>query len=180
MALGEKKEQVERDIMSALVKLQKGSKDLLSTVSIRQLAEQDLEREEDLAFRKAVEDADLFIREGSYDHAFDRIHTAFSDYIKHILTEHDVHFETDKSVYALLTKLQGYYDSHIQPSEVGDRIKNILLSTGELMDTINELRNSIAAVHPDGQLIKKREAQLAMGMADSVVDYIEDIEKELS
>ena len=48
------------------------------------------------------------------------------------------------------------------------------------MDTINELRNSIAAVHPDGQLIKKREAQLAMGMADSVVDYIEDIEKELS
>lgn len=47
------------------------------------------------------------------------------------------------------------------------------------MDTINELRNSIAAVHPDGQLIK-REAQLAMGMADSVVDYIEDIEKELS
>ena len=86
MALGEKKEQVERDIMSALVKFQKGSKDLLSTVSIRQLAEQDLEREEDLAFRKAVEDADLFIREGSYDHAFDRIHTAFSDYIKHILT----------------------------------------------------------------------------------------------
>ena len=180
MALGEKKEQVERDIMSALVKFQKGSKDLLSTVSIRQLAEQDLEREENLAFRKAVEDADLFVREGSYDQAFDRIYAAFSDYIRHILTAHDVHFETDESVYALLVKLQGCYSSRIEPSNVGARIRAIFLSTGELMDTINELRNSITAVHPDGQLIEKRNAQLAAGLANSIIDYIEDVEKELS
>ena len=36
MALGDKKDQVERDIMSALVPFQKGSRDLLSTVSICQ------------------------------------------------------------------------------------------------------------------------------------------------
>ena len=45
-ALGEGKEQLEKDIMSALVTLQKGSKDLLSTVSIRPLAEENTERTE--------------------------------------------------------------------------------------------------------------------------------------
>ena len=180
MALGEKKEQVERDIMSALVTFQKGSGDLLSTVSIRPLAEQDIDWKDVLPFQKAAEYAELFIREGSYDHALDRIHTAFCDYIKHILTEHGVLFETDESVYALLTKLHGYYSLHIRTSYTGDRIRTILLSTGELMDTINESKNNTTAAHPDGQLIEKREAQLAVDLINSIVDYIDDIEKELS
>ena len=97
-------------------------------------------------------------------------------HIRPILTEHNVHFETDESVYALLTKLHGYYCSHIPPADTVDRIKPLLLSTGEVMDTINESRNSITLAHPDGQLIEKREAQLAIGLANSIVDYIEDIE----
>ena len=178
--LGEKKEQVERDIMSALVTFQKGSKDLLSTVSIRPLVEQDIEWKDVLPFQKAAEDAEHFIRDGSYDNAFDRIHTAFFDYVKHILTEHDVRFETDESVYALLTKLHGYYCTHIRLSYTGDRIRTILLSTGDLMDTINESKNNATAANPDGQLIEKREAQLAVDLINSIVDYIDDIEKELS
>ena len=53
MALGEKKEQVERDIMSVLVTFQKGSRDLLSTVSIHPLAEQSIDGKDDLPFQKA-------------------------------------------------------------------------------------------------------------------------------
>ena len=179
-ALGDRKEQAERDIMSALVTFQKGSRDLLSTVSIRPLAEQNIEWKDVLPFQKAAEDAELFISEGSYDHAFDRIHTAFSDYIKHILTEHDVLFETEESAYALLTKLHGYYCSHIHLPDAGDRIRTILLCSGELIDTINELRKNTSAAHTDGQLIEKREAQLAVNLIRSIVDYIDDIEKELS
>lgn len=171
-ALGEKKEQVERDIMSALVPFQKGSKNLLSTVSIRPLNEQNAEGKEDLTFQKAVEEAELFIRGGCFEDAFDRIYSAFSDYINHILTEHDVYFETDESVYALLTKLHEYYCSHIQTADAADRIKPLMLSTGEVMDKINESRNSITLAHPDGQLIDKREAQLVIGLANSIVDYI--------
>lgn len=126
MALG-KKEQVERDIMSALVPFQKESRDLLSTVSIRPLIEQNMYWKDTLSFQKAAEDAELFINEGSYDLAFDRINMAFSDYIKHILAEHDVPFETDVSVYSLLTKLHGYYCSHIRPEAAGDRSKTVLL-----------------------------------------------------
>ena len=149
-ALGDRKEQVERDIMSALVTFQKGSKDLLSTVSICPLAEQDIEWTEALPFQKAVEDAGLFMREGNYDDAFDRIHTAFSDYIK-----------------------------YIQQSDVGDRAKTILQGAGEIISAINELRNNITAAHPDGQMLEKREALLAIDIAESIVEYIDDIEKKL-
>ena len=178
-ALGDKKEQLEKDIMSALVTLQKGSRDLLSTVSIRQAVEQDIEWEEVLPFQKAAEDAELFIRDGRYDFAIDRIHTAFSDYVRHILTKHGMHFEAEDSLTTLLTKLHVYYCSHIQPTDAGDRIKTILQSTGEITNTINELKSNNAAAHQDGQLIGKREAQLAVSLINSIVDYIDDIESEL-
>ena len=48
------------------------------------------------------------------------------------------------------------------------------------MDTINESKNNATAANPDGQLIEKREAQLAVDLINSIVDYIDDIEKELS
>lgn len=177
--LGDRKEQIEKDIMSALVTLQKGSRDLLSTVSIRQAVEQDIEWTEILPFQKAAEDAELFMREGRYDFAFDRIHTAFFDYVRHILTKHGVHIETEDSLPTLLTKLQGYYCSHIQPADAGDRIKTTLQSTGEIINTINKLKRNNEAAHQDGQLIGKREAQLAVSLINSIVDYIDDIESEL-
>ena len=179
-ALGDKRDQVERDIMSALVTLQKGSRDLLSTVSIRPAVEENLEWKDVLPFQKAAEDAELFIREESYDLAFDRIHTAFSDYIKYLLKEHDLHFEKDDSLSELLTKLYEYYCSHIQQKDAGDRIKTILQRTEGIINTIDELKNNNADAHSDGQLIEKREAQLVISLINSIVDYIEDVEKELS
>ncbi len=178
-ALGDKKEQLEKDIMSALVTLQKGSRDLLSTVSIRPAVEQDIEWKEVLPFQKAAEDAELLMREERYDFAFDRIQTAFSDYVRHILTKHGVHLETEDRLSTLVTKLQGYYCSHIQPADAGDRIKTILQSTGEIINTINESKNNNAEAHRDGQVIEKREAQLAVSLTNSIVDYIDDVENEL-
>lgn len=150
MALGDKKDQTEREVMSALVPFQKGSRDLLSTVSIRQSAEQEMDEEEVLPFKKAAEAAELFICVGSYDAAFDCIQIAFSD-----------------------------YSSHIQPANAGDISKTALHSVGDIISSINEMKNSNTAVHPDGQKLEKREAQLALGLINSVVEYIENVEKEL-
>lgn len=151
VALGDKKNQVEKDIMSALVTFQKGSRDLLSTVSVRPALEQSIERKEDKKehpFQRAAEDAELLIREGRYDSAFDCMYSAFSDFIRHLLTEQDASFETD------------------------DRTRTILRSAGETINTINVLRHNTAA-HPDGQMLEKREAQLVISLVNSLVDYIE-------
>ena len=56
MALGDNKEQAEKDIMSALVTFEKGSRDLLSTVSIRPLVEENMDWTEALPLQKAAED----------------------------------------------------------------------------------------------------------------------------
>jgi hypothetical protein len=112
MALGDKKDQAERDIMSALVPFQKGSRDLLSTVSIRPVVEQIMDWNDAIPFQKAAEDAELLMREGKYDIAVDRVLTALSDYTKHLLAEHDV------------------------PSDEDDRVRTILQSVGEIIDAM--------------------------------------------
>lgn len=142
MDLGDNKDQVEKGIMSALVPLQKGSRDLLSTVSIRPAVEEEMDWTETVPFQKAIEDAELFLREGSYDSAFDRIQTAFSDYIKQ--------------------------------ADVDERTKKILRSAEAIIETINELENTEKAAPADRQKIVKRKAQLALGLADAIVEYIED------
>jgi len=142
MDLGDKKDQAEKDIMSALVSFQKGSRDLLSTVSIRPAFEEEMDWTETVPFQKAIEDAELFLREGSYDSAFDRIQTEFSDYIKQ--------------------------------ADVDERTKKILRSAEAIIETINELENTETAAPTDRQKIGKRKAQLAIGLADAIVEYIED------
>lgn len=155
MALGDKKDQLEKDIMSALVTFQKGSRDLLSTVSIRTTPESKIELEKDHPLQKAAEDADLFIREGRYDPAFDCIYSAFYNYLRHLPTDQNGLFETD------------------------NRTKTILQRAEEIMDTINELRHN-TATHPGGQMLENRDAQLAVSLATSIVEYIEDVERPLS
>ena len=178
--LGEEKNQAEKDIMSALVSFQKESRDLLSTVTIRPLAEEVNEWKAVLPFQKAAENAERFISKERYDSAFDRIYIALSDYIRHILTGHDVHFGADDSLTALLMELGGYYCSDIQLSGSGDKTKAILQNAGEIFDSIHELRNDNTAAHPGKRPLEKREAQLAVSLANSIVEYIEDIEETLS
>jgi hypothetical protein len=186
-ALGDNRDQIERDIMSALVTFQKKSRDLLSTVTIRPAPEQSIEQNVDqsmdqsigrsidqslernmgfsteqnmergegkreLRIQRAAKDAELLIREGRYDLAFDCIYSAYSDYFRQLLTKQDKSYEAD------------------------DRARSIIQSAEEIINTINEVRHNNTAAHPDGQMLEKREAQLAIGLASSIVDYIEAAE----
>jgi len=130
--------------------------------------------------QKAVEDAEVFIREGRYDSAVDRVHTAFHGYLRQLLTEHGVTYEADDGLPALFAKLHGYYGGSIQPADVADRLKTILRSAGGMINAVNELRNNNTIAHPNGQLIQKREAQLVIRLVNAVVDYIEEVENNLT
>lgn len=128
---------------------------------------------------KAVEDAEVFIREGKYDSAVDRIHTAFHGYLRQLLIEHDIACGTGEGLPVLYSKLHGQYSRVIQPSEIGERVKSILRSGSGMINTINELRNNNTIVHPNGHLIQKREAKLVIRLVNAIMDYIEDIENDL-
>lgn len=131
------------------------------------------------AVKKAIEDAELFIREGKTDSAVDRIHSAFHGYLQELLMKHNVAFSKDDSLSALFSKLYGKYKEIIQPDTIGERVKTILRSGAGIIRSIDELRNNNTIVHPNGQLIQKREALLVLRFARAIMEYIENIESQL-
>ena len=129
---------------------------------------------------KAIEDAEVFIREEKYDSAVDRVHTAIHGYLRQLLNVHSVTYREGDGIPALYAKLHTYYEDSIQPADVGDRVKTILRSASGMINAVNELRNNNTIVHPNGQLIQKREAQLVIRLVNAVVDYIEDVEASIA
>lgn len=150
------------------------SDDNSSDVNFRQIAS----RSETI--KKAIEDAEVFIREGKHDSAVDRIHTACHGYFRDLLSEHEVSYSADDGISALFTKLHDYYGKTIKPEGVAGRVKKILRSASGMINAVNELRNNNTIAHPNGQLIQKREAQLVNRLVNDIVNYIEDIEKGMS
>lgn len=55
--------------------------------------------------KRAISDAELFMQEGKYDSAFDRVHTAFHGYLRKILDNKSVHYEESDTLSQLYTKL---------------------------------------------------------------------------
>lgn len=128
--------------------------------------------------RKAINDSEMFLREGKYDSAVDRIHTAFHGYLRALLSDHGVPFDSE-DIPALFSKLHNFYGNTIQPPDVAERIKKILRSGGGMITAINELRNNNTVVHPNDNLINKREAELVIRLVNAITDYVESIEKNL-
>ena len=129
--------------------------------------------------QKAVDDAMVFIRDGRYDSAVDRVHTAFHGYLRQLLTDHQIVYGREDSLSALYNKLHDYYEKSIQPPDVAVRVKTIMRSGVGIINTVNELRNNNTIAHPNGLLIQVREAQLVIRLVNAIVDYIEDVEKSL-
>lgn len=157
-------------IFSPLLKTLRESEDNGSNVNFHQIATRSG------TIQKAVEDAEVFIREGRFDSAVDRVHTAFHGYLRQLLIVHGVAYGTDDGLPALFAKLHGFYGGSIQPADVADRVKSILRSAGGMINSVNELRNNNTIAHPNGQLIQAREAQLVIRLVNAIVDYIEDVE----
>lgn len=132
------------------------------------------------AVRKAVEDAVVFIREGLFDSAVERVHAAFHGYLRTLLDEHGVGYQPTDNLTSLYNKLHTCYETIIQPADVAARVKVILRSAGGMVQSVNELRNNNTIAHPNSQLIEKREAELVIRILNAVIDYIEAIEASLS
>lgn len=162
------------EMFAPLLKMLRESEDNGTDVSFQQIATRSG------TIQKAVEDAEVFIREGRYDSAVDRVHTACHGYLRQVLTEHGVAYGADEGLPSLFAKLHGYYGDSIQPADVAERLKTILRSAGGMINAVNELRNNNTIAHPNGQLIQKREAQLVIRLVNAVVDYIEDVENGIA
>lgn len=161
------------DLFAPLLKLLRESDDSAAIDFSRIVSRSD-------TIKKAVDDSMIFIREGQYDSAVDRIHTALHGYLRDLLTEHQVVYGNDESLSALFNKLHEFYGNYIQPQDVATRTKTIVRSGAGIINSVNELRNNNTIAHPNGELIQKREAMLVIKLLNAIVDYIEEIEKSIN
>lgn len=123
---------------------------------------------------KAIEDAELFMSDGKYDSAFDRVHTAFHGYLRKILDDLGESYEESDTLNQLYNKLHTYVSSNIANDQSGI-IKTALRSASGVISAINDLRNRHSLAHPNGSIISVREANLCIRLVKELSDYIEKV-----
>ena len=123
---------------------------------------------------KAIEDAEIFMRDGKYDSAFDRVHTAFHGYLRKKLDDLNETYEESDTLNQLYNKLHTYVGAHIAIDQSGI-IKTTLRSASGIVSAINDLRNKNSLAHPNGSIITSREAELCIKIVKDLTDYIEKV-----
>ena len=93
------------------------------------------------------------------------------------MNRHKIEYSKDDQLTSSYGKLVNYYENSIKPDDVAKRVKTILRGGSGIVNSINEIRNNNTIAHPNEQLIKESEAKLAISIIESIVNYIEDIEK---
>lgn len=124
---------------------------------------------------KAVADAELFMSQGKYDSAFDRVHTAFHGFLRKVLDNKGVTYEESDTLSQLYTKLHDKIESEISFSEIAELVKKTLRSTSGAVSAINEMRNRHSLSHPNSSIIDKREAEFAIKIIKDITDYINSV-----
>lgn len=123
---------------------------------------------------KAIEDAELFMRDGKFGSAFDRVHTAFHGYLRKKLDDLGESYEESDTLNQLYNKLHVYVSSNIAIDQSGI-IKTSLRSASGIISSINDLRNKHSLAHPNGSIITSREAKLCIKLVKDLTDYIEQV-----
>lgn len=126
------------------------------------------------AISKAIDDAEVFMSDGKYDSAFDRVHTAFHGYLRKKLDDLGESYEESDTLNQLYNKLHSYVSTHIT-TDIAGLIKTTLRSASGVINSINELRNRHSLAHPNDELISAREAQLCIRLVKELSDYIEKV-----
>ena len=124
---------------------------------------------------KAIEDAELFMLEGKYDSALDRVHTAFHGYMRKILDNKGVSFEESETLGQLYNKIHNHISDNISSSDISCLVKTMLRSASGVVSSMNDLRNRHSLAHPNENLISEREAKLAIQIIRDIVAYLNEL-----
>lgn len=127
-----------------------------------------------VTIQKTIKDAELFMANGSYSSAVDRIHTTMHGYLRWKLDILQIeHIESD-TIIQLYSKIhnQILIDSDENLSKV---IKTALRSASGVIDSINTARNKYSLSHPNKEIISEVEAKLLISLGKSILEYLENV-----
>lgn len=124
---------------------------------------------------QAISDAELFMKEGKYNSAFDRVHTAFHGYLRKTLYDMNVLYEESETLSQLYNKLHAKIITHISSPHIAGLVKTLIRSASGIISSVNDIRNKHSLAHPNEEIIAEREALLAIRIIGDLSDYIDSI-----
>lgn len=122
---------------------------------------------------KALQDAEMMIREGRPVSAVDRVHTALHGHLHHLCDGRGIAVPERPTVNQLFNALR-QYAPELQPAgpRANDLVQ-VLRSSGAILDALNPLRNNVTMAHPSEDLLDDAEAMLAVNITRSLLAYLD-------
>lgn len=121
---------------------------------------------------RAIQDAEMLIKESGATSGVDRIHTALHGYLRAVCDKGGIAVREDASITELFKALRG---SHSAFKVVGARqadIDRIFRAISNVLDTLNSLRNRASIAHPNEELLGEDEAMFVINSARTILHYL--------
>lgn len=109
--------------------------------------------------------AESDIRNGNHVYAVDRLHTAMHAYLLDRCRATDIDTDDKSTIMKLLKQLKGNCNNH--------NIEKILTGCGNLLDSMNNIRNHNSLSHPNESLLDEADALFYTNVAKSIMTYLE-------
>lgn len=123
--------------------------------------------------RRALDDAELLIKNHKPISAVDRIHTALHGHVKTILRGSNIPFDDRSSLSAVFSILKNQHPKFQGSKANAAPLLKILRSLSSIVEVMNQLRNEGSIAHPNDDLLDDQEAMLIVNISRSMLAYIE-------
>ena len=123
----------------------------------------------------ALTDSEALISQGNYATVVDRIHTSVHGHLKWICANHGIAVqETDPSITRLMKLLRENHPNFARTATLDEELQRMLMGIGGMLDSLNTVRNKASLAHPIDELLQEPEARLAVNVALSILNYVDD------
>lgn len=120
----------------------------------------------------ALADAQTLLRERGPTSAVDRVHTGLHAFLRAACDKAGIQYPKDCSASQLLRLLIDQHPSLAGLGPHSEHIRRIIRTSASIVDTMGALRNRASLAHPNEELLRPDEAQLAINLAWSLLRYL--------
>ena len=122
--------------------------------------------------RRAIQDADVLIREQGNTSGVDRVHTALHGFLRSLCSENGVSTNEDDDAARLFKLLRTQVPAFGPGSVRATDVAKLHGALATIVDSLSPLRNRASLAHPNEQLLGEAEAALAIDAARTVFNYL--------
>lgn len=123
--------------------------------------------------RRALDDAEVLMRDRGPQSAVDRVHTAMHGYLIAMCAEAGIPTEDRAATNKLLKLLLKGHPSFAVAGQRPQDIEQIVRGLAQIVDATNPVRNNSSGAHPNEHLIGAEEAWLVINAVKALLGYLE-------